>query len=89
MFTFTTRYADMTFEGIPKNGPSLRSQNGVIQTEDEEVAKALRKRRDVWEISKVPEMVEASHAETAQVPKHPGRPKGIRGVRTAVETQGE
>lgn len=85
MFTFTTRYADMTFEGIPKHGPSIRSKNGVIQTEDEEVAKALRKRRDVWEISKVPELVEASHAvEEPQKPR-----KGIRGARTAVETQGE
>jgi hypothetical protein len=93
MFTFQTRFPDMTFEGIPAKGPSIRASNGIIQTSDEAIAKALRTRKDVWEITDVPKIVaEAKAAEAAIVeePKRPpGRPKGVRGSRTVDQTQGE
>lgn len=90
MFTFQTRYQDMTFEGIPKNGPSIKSVDSIIRTDDEAVAKLLRTRKDVWEITKIPEIVaEAKVAETPEPKRSPGRPRGVRGSRTVIETQGE
>jgi len=84
MYVFKTRYADMTFEGIPAKGPSLVATAFTIRTNDEEIAKALRTRKDVWE------MTTKEAVEEAIAPKRgPGRPKGVRGSRTVAETQGE
>jgi hypothetical protein len=92
MFIFQTRYRDMNFQGV-----GVRSQNFYIHTEDEKVAKELRGRKDVWEVTQVAEIlagegkVETKPDATGVVaPKRPpGRPKGIRGSRTATDTQGE
>ena len=98
MFIFQTRFADMTFEGIPAKGQPIQARDGVIHTENEEIAKALRTRKDVWEITEVPKIIaEAKAAEIAiaevgidEPPKRsPGRPKTIRGSRTVDQTQGE
>jgi len=92
MYIFKTRYADMTFEGIPAKGPSLRSEAFLIRTNDDAIAKALRTRKDVWEITQALKDVDAEIAVKAEVkaeaPKS-GRPKVVRGSRTVAETQGE
>lgn len=88
MFIFQTRYRDMNFQGV-----NVRSHNHYIHTSDEAVAKELRGRKDVWEVTQVAEILEAEGkpdaAGVAPPKRPPGRPKGIRGSRTAVETQGE
>src|SRR3990167_135548 len=95
MFTFQTRYSDMTFEGIPEKGPSIKSVDSIIRTEDEAVAKLLRGRKDVWEITQIPQVVAGAKAseaapEVSDIPKRkPGRPPGVRGSRMSIETQGE
>lgn len=92
MFTFQTRYSDMTFEGIPEKGPSIQAVDSIIRTEDEKVAKLLRTRKDVWEITDVPKIVaeaKASESESDIPKRKPGRPPSIRGSRMSIETQGE
>ena len=92
MFTFQTRYSDMTFEGIPEKGPSIKAVDSIIRTEDEAVAKLLRTRKDVWEITDIPKIVEEAKVSEPEsdIPKRkPGRPPGVRGSRLVVETQGE
>jgi hypothetical protein len=63
MYTFRTRYRDMTFEGLP-----VRSTNYIIETEDEKVAGKLRKKRDIWEIT----------GALDQMPAPPRGVRGIR-----------
>ena len=94
MFIFQTRYADMTFEGI-----NARSHDFYIHTSDEKIAKLLRGRKDVWEVTPVAKMIEEAEAPKVSEPviepviekpkNPPGRPKTIRGSRTADQTQGE
>ena len=87
MFIFQTRYRDQHFEGA-----NVRSKDFYIHTEDEKVAKSRRGRKDVWELTGVAEIIEAEgkpDVTGALPPRKPGRPKGIRGTRTVVETQGE
>jgi hypothetical protein len=88
MYVFKTRYADMTFEGIPAKGPSLKATAFTIRTNDDEIAKALRTRKDVWEMT-TKEVVEEAKAEAISPKRSPGRPKTVRGSRTVAETQGE
>jgi len=89
MFIFQTRYADMTFEGI-----NVRSNDFYIHTSDEKIAKLLRGRKDVWEVTPVAKMIEEAEIKVSEPviekPKNPpGRPKTIRGSRTVDQTQGE
>ena len=94
MFIFQTRYRDQHFEGV-----NVRSKNFYVHTEDEKAAKALRGRKDVWELTGVADIIEGKEETKVETkpdvvgtvaPKRPpGRPKGIRGSRTATETTGE
>ena len=93
MFIFKTRYQDMTFEGIPAKGPSIRAKDFRLVTEDKAIAEALRTRKDIWELTEAIEQVEViqrgASSEVKAPKRGPGRPKGVRGSRTVAETQGD